>query len=347
MDAVHWSPSAVTAAVLDLAGELAEHLRGPDDVRSAGEWLAARYAELARPTRAGQRKIVDCQRTREQLLPLVAGVRRGQGRPGGHRLRRPDGAGRPDRAAPPRGRRRPSGAATRSCCSTSTRTPATPSWSCCGRCSAAATRSPRSATRASPSTAGAAPARATCAGSPPTSRSRGGGPAPVAAAVHQLPQHRPGAGRRRADPGARCGPRRAEVPRLIAPPGRAGRGLVTCALLDDRPGRGGLDRRPDRRAARACRPAWPRTAGPGRTAARTACTPATSPCCAASGPSSRRCAPRWRPRGIPVEVVGLGGLLTVPEVADIVATLRVLHDPGASDALARLLTGPALADRPA
>src|SRR5581483_9616220 len=45
-------------------------------------------------------------------------------------------------------------------------------------------------------------------------------------------------------------------------------------------------------------------------------------------------------RGIPVEVVGLGGLLTVPEVADIVATLRVLHDPSASGPLARLLTGP-------
>jgi DNA helicase II / ATP-dependent DNA helicase PcrA len=45
-------------------------------------------------------------------------------------------------------------------------------------------------------------------------------------------------------------------------------------------------------------------------------------------------------RGIPVEVVGLGGLLAVPEVADVVATLRVLHDAGASDALARLLTGP-------
>ena len=45
-------------------------------------------------------------------------------------------------------------------------------------------------------------------------------------------------------------------------------------------------------------------------------------------------------RDIPVEVVGLGGLLTVPEVADIVATLQVLHDPTASDALARLLVSP-------
>ena len=39
-------------------------------------------------------------------------------------------------------------------------------------------------------------------------------------------------------------------------------------------------------------------------------------------------------------MVGLGGLLVVPEVQDVVATLRVLHDAGASDALARLLTGP-------
>ncbi len=39
-------------------------------------------------------------------------------------------------------------------------------------------------------------------------------------------------------------------------------------------------------------------------------------------------------------MVGLGGLLTVPEVADIIATLRVMHDPGAADALARILTSP-------
>jgi DNA helicase-2/ATP-dependent DNA helicase PcrA len=45
-------------------------------------------------------------------------------------------------------------------------------------------------------------------------------------------------------------------------------------------------------------------------------------------------------RSIPCEVVGLGGLLSVPEVQDVVATLRVLHDASASDALARLLTGP-------
>ncbi|MCW2566310.1 MAG: UvrD/REP helicase, partial [Mycobacterium sp.] len=46
-----------------------------------------------------------------------------------------------------------------------------------------------------------------------------------------------------------------------------------------------------------------------------------------------------RAEGIPVEVVGLGGLLATPEVRDLVATLRVVTDPTAGDALVRLLTG--------
>ena len=46
-----------------------------------------------------------------------------------------------------------------------------------------------------------------------------------------------------------------------------------------------------------------------------------------------------RERGLPVEVVGLGGLLEVPEVSDVVATLTVLVDPTAGDALGRLVTG--------
>jgi DNA helicase II / ATP-dependent DNA helicase PcrA len=43
--------------------------------------------------------------------------------------------------------------------------------------------------------------------------------------------------------------------------------------------------------------------------------------------------------GLPVEVVGLGGLLTTPEVVDVVATLRVLADHRAATSLMRLLTG--------
>ncbi|WP_341717503.1 ATP-dependent DNA helicase [Micromonospora sp. FIMYZ51] len=46
-----------------------------------------------------------------------------------------------------------------------------------------------------------------------------------------------------------------------------------------------------------------------------------------------------RGRGLPVEVVGLGGLLDTPEVRDVVCTLRVLADPTDGAALLRLLTG--------
>ncbi|MFF9775484.1 UvrD-helicase domain-containing protein [Streptomyces sp. NPDC013978] len=45
-------------------------------------------------------------------------------------------------------------------------------------------------------------------------------------------------------------------------------------------------------------------------------------------------------RDIPVEVVGLSGLIHLPEVADLVAVCEVLQDPGANASLVRLLTGP-------
>ncbi len=44
--------------------------------------------------------------------------------------------------------------------------------------------------------------------------------------------------------------------------------------------------------------------------------------------------------GVPVEIVGLSGLLRLPEVADVVATLTLLHDVTASSALVTLLSGP-------
>ena len=44
--------------------------------------------------------------------------------------------------------------------------------------------------------------------------------------------------------------------------------------------------------------------------------------------------------GLPYEVVGLGGLLHTPEVADLVALLHVVQDPTRGDRLMRLLTGP-------
>ncbi len=45
-------------------------------------------------------------------------------------------------------------------------------------------------------------------------------------------------------------------------------------------------------------------------------------------------------RGLPVEVVGLGGLLLTPEVEDVVALLHIVQDPTRGDQLMRLLTGP-------
>ena len=50
-----------------------------------------------------------------------------------------------------------------------------------------------------------------------------------------------------------------------------------------------------------------------------------------------------RDRDIPTDVLGVGGLVHVPEVADIIALLRTLTMPDSGTALMRLLTGPHLA----
>jgi DNA helicase-2/ATP-dependent DNA helicase PcrA len=137
---------------------------------------------------------------------------------------------------------------------------------------------------------------------------------------------------------------RYEAPRrppadLRAGPGRAGRGDLRPARDDPRRGRVGGG--PGRRAAG--RRAWhrPRRAavarGPGREVR-----PSDIAVLCRKRSQFVPLRHALEARGIPVEVVGLGGLLAVPEVQDVVCTLRVLHDAGASDALARLLTGPRL-----
>ena len=45
-------------------------------------------------------------------------------------------------------------------------------------------------------------------------------------------------------------------------------------------------------------------------------------------------------RNVPVEIVGLGGLLHLPEIMDVTATLRLIEDVTANPDLIRLLTGP-------
>src|SRR6202167_2176216 len=71
MDEVQWTPQTVTAAVLELAGDLAEHLRPSADVRGVGKWLDAEAARWPGRVLAQVRQVVETQRTREQLLPLV------------------------------------------------------------------------------------------------------------------------------------------------------------------------------------------------------------------------------------------------------------------------------------
>lgn len=45
-------------------------------------------------------------------------------------------------------------------------------------------------------------------------------------------------------------------------------------------------------------------------------------------------------RDVPVEIIGLGGLLEVPEIAEIVATLQLIDDVTANPEVVRLLSGP-------
>ncbi len=71
MDAVDWAPVTVTAAVIELSGELAEHLRGPDDVLAAGDWLRRRYEEVPPGKTRDADRAMKSQRVREQMLPLV------------------------------------------------------------------------------------------------------------------------------------------------------------------------------------------------------------------------------------------------------------------------------------
>src|SRR5258708_2958005 len=130
-----------------------------------------------------------------------------------------------------------------------------------------------------------------------------------------------------------------EVPRLVAPPPRAARGQVVCALLETaaKPAEWIADR-----VAQMLR--LPPGVGPDGSGWPGGRPDRVHPADIAVLCRKRAQFPALRAaleaRGIPVEVVGLGGLLTVPEVQDVVATLRVMHDPTAADALARLLTSP-------
>jgi DNA helicase-2/ATP-dependent DNA helicase PcrA len=347
MDAIGWTPSTVTAAVLDLAGDLAEHLRRPADVTEVGQWLDRGVTGLIPPGKPGKlpaavQKILLCQRVREQLLPIVAAYGAAKA------VREVMDFGDQVALAARIAQRHPEvGTAERS------------------RYQVVLLDEYQDTSHAQlvllralfggghPVTAVGDPCqsiygwRGASAGNlrrfTRDFRTRSGAPAPVtllstsfrntgrvldaAAAIQE---------------GLRA--TEAEVPRLVAPPARAGRGTVTCALLETAAHEAewiadqitALLRLPPGVAPDGA--AWPGSGGAGRPADRVRPSDIAVLCRKRAQFPALRAA--IEARGIPVEVVGLGGLLTVPEVQDVVATLRVMHDPTAADALARLLTSP-------
>ena len=337
MDAVGWTPQTVTAAVLQLAGDLAEHLREPADVIEVGDWLAIRQATLRGRSPAGVRKIIESQRAREQLLPLVGryvlakAAREVLDHGDQVALAARIAARHPEVSAAERGRyhvvlldeyqdtshaqlvllRALFGGGH----------PVTavgdPCQSIYGWRGASAGNL-RRFTRDFPARSGTdAPVRLL------STSFRNAGRVLEAAAVLQ----------------AQLRDEAPDVPVLGPAPDRGGRGAVCCALLPavtdeaewvagqaaellELPAGSAPDGQP-----------WPdgRAAGVRPSDIAVLCRKRSQ-----FVPLRRA----FEARGIPCEVVGLGGLLSVPEVQDIVATLRVLHDASSSDALARLLTGP-------
>jgi DNA helicase-2/ATP-dependent DNA helicase PcrA len=350
MDAVDWAPVTVTAAVVELSAELAEHLRGPDDVLAAGDWLRRRFDELQPGRRARAEAVMKSQRVREQLLPLVRAyaaakaerevidygdqmalaARIAMAHPEVGRSERARyqvvlldefqdtshaqlelmralfGGGHPVTAV------------------------GDPCQSIYGWRGASAGNMRRFADLFPPSDHDTAPrtGRETAQGARAevrllsTSFRNTGRVLDVAAAIQRdLREIAP------------------EVPRLIAPAVRAARGSVVCALLETTADEAawvagqvaGLLRLPAGTAPDG-RP-WP----DGRI---DAVRPSDIAVLCRKRTQFAALRSALEAEGIPVEVVGLGGLLTVPEVSDIVATLRVLHSPAASDSLIRTLTSP-------
>lgn len=338
MDRIEWQPDTVTKAVMELAGDLSEHLRTADDVREVGSWLDERFAAVRKPLKA-QRDILAKQAVREQLMPLIEAYRRAKGD------REVIDHGDQMALAARIAYRHPEvGMIERSRFSVvlldeyqdtsqaqlvllkslfSGGHPVTavgdPCQSIYGWRGASAGNLLRFAHDF--------PAQAAVEGRRPM-------PAPVVQLSRSFRN-----GEQILEAAARIQEElRAEtraVPRLVPGAGRAGRGRVECALLET------VEEEADRVAARIAGlltqdPGTAPDGGP-RAEPLQYSDVAVLARKRSQFPLIRRA---LESRGVPVEVVGLGGLLTVPEVQDVVATLRVMHDPAAGASLARLLTGP-------
>ncbi|MGW2159840.1 ATP-dependent helicase [Nonomuraea sp. NPDC001699] len=338
MDKIELGPPSVTAALLELAGELSEHLRTAADVRRMGEWLEARLAALPGRTTLAQRKPVGVQAAREQLLPLVEAYERLK-----RRREVIDYGDQMSLAARIAANHKEVGEIERS------------------RYSVVLLDEYQDTSHAQlvllrslyggghPVTAVGDPCqsiygwRGASAGNlrrfPRDFRTGAGEQAPVRQLSVSFRN-----GDRVLDVAARVQlPLRMEareVPVLVPGPNRVDRGRVTCAFHET------AEDEAKWIADGVARILGQETAPDGlpwgeRERKKTL---AVQPQDVAILARKRSQFPALRKaledRDIPVEVVGLGGLLTVPEVNDIVATLRVLYDATAGDALARLMAGP-------
>jgi DNA helicase-2/ATP-dependent DNA helicase PcrA len=345
MQDIGWGPPTVTAAVLALSGELSEHLREPADVRAIGEWLDQRQAMLGGKVPAYVKKMLQSQRAREQLLPLAALYQ-------DEKKRREvlDHGDQMALAARIASRHPEVGLAER------------------GRYQVVLLDEYQDTSHAQlvllralfsgghPVTAVGDPCqsiygwRGASAGNlrrfsedfpvlpKPPRPGVAGWPAPV----KLLSTSFRNAGRVLDTAAVLQQQLRAEapdVPRLQPAPDREGRGWVACALLDT------IADEAEWVAGRVKRLLMlPHGIAPDGQPWPDGSKALVQPSDIAILCRKRSQFPALRraleAKNIPVEVVGLGGLLTVPEVQDVVATLRVLNDAAGSDSLVRLLTGP-------
>jgi DNA helicase II / ATP-dependent DNA helicase PcrA len=337
MDATDWTPATVTYAVLTLAGEMSEHLRGPADVLELGEWLDRESAALTGRVPKLVKDILKSQRVRGQLLPLVAAYGQAKAR------REVIDYGDQMAVAARIAARHPAVSLAeraryqvilldeyqdtshaqlvllRSLFGAGHPVTAVgdPCQSIYGWRGASAGNLRRFSTDFPVAGGGAAPVRVLST----SFRNTGRVLAAAGAIQAELRASAP------------------DVPLLAAPYDRAGRGLVRCALLESAEAEAAWVA--EQVAGLLARPAGIAPDGlPWPDARETGVRPRDIAVLCRKRAQFPALRAALEAGGIPVEVVGLGGLLTVPEVADIVATLQVMHDPAASGALARLLTSP-------
>ncbi|MFI6325143.1 ATP-dependent helicase [Nonomuraea sp. NPDC050556] len=338
MDKIELGPPSVTAAVLDLAGELSEHLRTAADVREVGAWLQEGYGRLTGRTIAQQRKPLAVQEAREQLLPLVEAYERLK-----RRREVIDYGDQMSLAARIAEKHAEVGEIERSRYSVVL----LDEYQDTSHAQLVLLRSLYG--KAHPVTAVGDPCQSIYGWRGASSGNLRrfakdfpldkGEPAPIKQLSVSFRN-----GDRVLDVAARVQlPLRMEareVPVLVPGSNRVDRGRVVCAFHETAEDEAkwiadGISKIIDQEVAPDGLP-W----GEKERKKTLAVQPQDVAILArkrSQFPALRRA---LEERDIPVEVVGLGGLLTVPEVNDIVATLRVLYDPTAGDALVRLLAGP-------